>query len=152
MADKLGAGEIIERFVDSLDATWARLMRTWPKDGSIQQVTAGGLAPGQALKTFTGQVTLAAGVTTVALWTVANGKTGLITDVSITTNEGATMLEAQIQAAGTAIFRQLFRDLAPIQMPGIETQPQANQNQAVTLVLPADTGKLVSFTICAVEQ
>lgn len=113
-------------------------------EGSLSptlRASAGGAAIGQTLQQFTGNPTLSTTVTTtVSLFTVPAGKTFYITDVYIGSNVGFVFL-AQIQAAGTPIFFSYCKgDTGPVEMPGIETQPQAASGTAVQLVMSAVTG------------
>lgn len=87
----------------------------------------------------------------VALWTVTAAKTLTFTDLMMSTDSAAQM-DMRLQAAGADIFRQFMRDLAPIQLPGIETQPNASSGQAVTLVIPGTVAaQSVIFTLEAIE-
>lgn len=113
-------------------------------DGSLTptlRASAGGAAIGQTLQQFTGNPALSTTLTTtVSLFTVPAGKTFYVTDIYVSSNSSIAFL-AQIQAAGTAIFFGYCKgDTGPIELPGIETQPQAAAGQAVTLVLGAVTG------------
>lgn len=110
---------------------------TTPAQGSVQRVNAGAAAAGQTLKAFTGKVSLSTTVTTATpLENVTAGKTFYVTDLylSIDTN---TPSDVRLQAAGSDIFRCVVKgDTAPIQMPGIETQPNASSGQAVQILWP----------------
>jgi len=124
----------------------------WPL--YTQRFSAGAGALGQALKTYAGKQALSAvGVTSIPLETVTAGKTFFITDIYIS-HDSALVLDAQITAAGTRIFGGPCKgDTAPIQMPGMETQPSASSGQAVALVLPIAAGPPnVYFYIAGYEQ
>jgi hypothetical protein len=98
------------------------------------RMSAGGASLGQTLQQFTGNPSIASGAT-VNLFTVPAGKTFYVTDIYVGANT-ATQFSVQIQANGTAIFNGFCKgDTGPIDMPGIETQPQAAAGTAVTLVL-----------------
>jgi len=125
-----------------------------PTTGSVQRVNAGFSAPGQTIKNYTGSVATSATVpTTVTLETVTAGKIYVLTDIYISANS-ATQFEARIQAAGTDIFRGWCKgDTSPIEMAGIESQPNASAGQIVTLLLPIITGApLISFFLGGFEQ
>lgn len=120
---------------------------------SVQRVSAGFMAPGQTAKQYVGkQATSTSATTTVTLETVTTGKTFYITDIYFTSDQN-TLLDTRIQAAGVDIFRCAVRDLAPVDMPGMETQPFANSGQSVTVLLP-QTGSVqnVWFNIFGFEQ
>jgi hypothetical protein len=131
----------------------AILMQTDPANGtSSLRVTAGGIAPGQTAKTFTGKVALSGGgATTVSLYTVTTGKTLIITDIYLST-DGAQDIGVQIQAAGTAVFYILCRDSAPCQMPGMDTGPIGTTGQAMTIVFPTSTNSNGFYYVAGVEQ
>ena len=118
---------------------------------STLRVNAGAVAPGQSLKVYAGTVSVATGAT-VALETVAAGKTFYVTDISIGGNT-ATQFLAQIQAAGITIANAYVKgDTAPWVEDGIESQPSASSGQAVTLVLGAAAATISSFNIRGFEQ
>ena len=125
-----------------------------PALGSIGRVTAGGPAPGQAVKNYCGITTLTASPQTITLETVTAGKTYIITDIIATTNDtaaGAFLI--QIQAAGTPIFQSHINATKGIEAVGLETQPTSTTGQLVTLVIPAGTvGKQVAYNIYGVES
>ena len=117
----------------------------------VMRVNAGGPGPGQSNKTFTGNVSIATGAT-VALETVATGKTLYITDISLTSNT-ATPFLVQIQAGGVTIWQGYVKgDTGPIELPGLETQPTASAGQAVTLVAAAAAATTLAFFVGGVEQ
>jgi hypothetical protein len=89
---------------------------------------------------------------TIALWTVTSGKTWILTDLLVTCDASSQVL-FRIQAAGADIFRGLVRDIEPLEMPGMETQPNASSTQAVTIVLNGTSApQEVNWTLEAVEQ
>ena len=104
---------------------------------TTQRITAGGAAQGQALKSYTGKVALSAATTTTqTLETVAPNKTLYLTDLYISHDSNA-VIDVQIRAAAVAIFRAPVKgDTAPLQMPGMETQPQAQAGQSVDIFWP----------------
>jgi hypothetical protein len=119
-----------------------------PSDPGYQVVkqTAGGPAPGQSAKTFTGEIVIpaGAGTTTQALETVTALKTLYLTDISITADT-AQIFRVRIQAGGVDIFRGLCKgDTGPIQFPGIETQPQAAAGSVVNILFVAVAGFLIT--------
>lgn len=110
-----------------------------PLAGSTFRMSAGGPAPGQAIKFYNGKVaTSTSVVTTIALETVPAGKTFYITDLYMT-NDQATLIDVQVQSGGINIFRAACRDIAPIQMAGIESQPSCPSASQVNIVLPITT-------------
>ena len=122
-------------------------------EGSIR-TTAGGPAPNQTQKNYSGLATTSTGsITTITLETVTAGKTYFITDVCLTTDSPSTSsIDARLQAAGADIFRNGLHSLAPIDMAGIETQPTAAGGQVVTLVLPiTPSAQKVWYNIYGVE-
>jgi hypothetical protein len=125
---------------------------------ATQKVNAGFMAAGQTAKSYVGkQATSTSATTTVTLETVTTGKTFYITDVYIGTDSAsgaATTLDTRLQAAGTDIFRAGVHTLAPITLPGIETQLYATSGQVVTLLLPQTSGGVVNvwFLIQGFEQ
>jgi hypothetical protein len=106
-----------------------------------QRITAGGASGGQSLKSYVGKVALSASATTTqALETVAAAKTFYLTDIFIS-HDTAAVIDVQIRAAGVAIFRAPVKgDTAPVQLAGLETQPQAQAGQAVDLFWPITAG------------
>ena len=125
-----------------------------PSPVSVQRVNAGFSAPGQTIKNYTGAMPTSAGAATVVpLETVTAGKIYVITDIFISANS-ANQFEARIQANGTDIFRGWCKgDTSPINLGGIESQPNASAGQSVTLLLPAIAGgPSVSFFIGGFEQ
>lgn len=119
-----------------------------PSDPGYQVVkqTAGGPAPGQSAKTFTGELNLpaGAGTPTQALETVTTGKTLYVTDLSFTADT-AQIFRVRLQANGVDIFRGMCKgDTGPIEFPGIETQPQAASGAVVQCVFVTLAGFLVT--------
>jgi hypothetical protein len=132
----------------------AQITASIPVTGSVQKGTAGAAAPDQTLKQFhaaDGGLSIASGAT-AALYTVTAGKTFYVTDIQITANT-ATQFEAKLQAAGTTQWNSNVKgDTAPIDLPGIETQPQFAGGQAVTLVFPATSATNAWYYIAGYEQ
>lgn len=115
-----------------------------------QRTTAGGPAPGQVAKNYSGTVTLGAGVTTIPLETVTTGRTYFITDTIITSTNSAAIL-AQLTAATIPILQAHINATKGLEAVGIETQPTATTGQAVALVFPAGTGQ-IAYTVLGIEQ
>lgn len=125
-----------------------------PTTASVQRVNAGFSAPGQTIKNYVGSVQASATVpVTVTLETVTAGKIYIITDIYISANS-STPFEARIQSNGTDIFRAWCKgDTSPIEMSGIESQPNASAGQVVTLLIPTIAGApLVAFFLGGMEQ
>ena len=130
------------------------LLTTSPAAASVQRTNAGFSAPGQTIKNYTGSIASSASVSTsVPLETVTSGKIYIITDIYISANS-SNQFEARIQANGTDIFRGWCKgDTSPINLGGIESQPNASSGQSVALLIPAVTGApLISFFIGGMEQ
>lgn len=109
-----------------------------PVVGSIWKVNAGFMAPGQTAKQYIARniATLTTGAVTVALETVTAGKTFYITDIFVTSDAAQTNnVEVRIQAGGVDIWATSVHSLAPIDAPGIETQPFGTSGQVVQAVL-----------------
>lgn len=141
-----------ERVLDNLDGTITPYVA--PNLGAVFRSNAGGPAPGQSNKTYTGkQATSATVATTITLETVAAGKTLYITDIYVSYDDAAPH-DTRLQAGGVDIFRCVPKgDTAPIQMPGIETQPSASAGQVVTILLPIIVGAPnFYFYVAGVEQ
>lgn len=135
--------------VDKGDGTSA--LEISPLQGGVIRTNAGGPAPGQANKVYSGTISIATGAT-VALETVAAGKTFYVTDIYIGANT-ATQFLVQIQAAAVGVFFAYCKgDTGPVQMPGIETQPTGSAGQAITLVFAAAAATTASWFIAGVEQ
>lgn len=124
---------------------------------SVQKVSAGGAAQGQSLKQFTGKIALLnPGPTLQALYTVTAGKTFYVTDLFVSHDSNA-VVELHLQTSGGVDgFRAPVKgDTAPLQMPGIETQPQFAAGQAVQLrwetTVPAATPNAYFF-VAGFEQ
>lgn len=117
---------------------------------SVQRISAGAIAPGQTLKTISGQVSINAGAT-VTINTVTTGKTFYITDISIST-DNTVPTDVNIRAGGLTIFRAFVQNTAPIDALGIESQPNGTSGQVVDMVLPTAVGKNVNYFISGFEQ
>jgi hypothetical protein len=142
---------------DNGDGTYSRVVDEIPDSAntSVERVSAGFMAPGQTAKQFTGMQALAAGATSITLYTVSTGKTFYITDINVVTDypNGTGTLDCQVQAAGTSIFRTGVHNLVPAEMPGMETQPNAASATAVTLNIgAASTSYHVWWFISGFEQ
>lgn len=124
------------------------------EDGSVNptlRMSAGGASFGQTLQQFTGNPSIATGAT-VALFTVPAGKTFYITDIYVSANT-AVQFSVQIQAAGVPVFQGYAKgDTGPIDMPGIETQPQCGGGTAVSLVLGTAAGTTAAYFISGFVQ
>ena len=135
-------------------ASGGNVLTTLPAPLGVQRMNAGFSAPGQTIKNYTGSVaTSASAATTVPLETVTTGKIYVITDIYISANS-SNQFEARIQANGTDIFRGWCKgDTSPINLAGLESQPNASAGQTVTILLPSVAGApLISFFIGGFEQ
>lgn len=102
---------------------------------AVQRSNAGAKAPGQTLKTFTGQSLLTASTGTIALYTVTTGKSFYITDVMLTSDVASSLnLDVRIQADGVDMLRTSVHSLAPIDFSGIESQPVAASGAVVNIL------------------
>lgn len=138
-----------QRMHDNGDGSFSAT--SWPQNGATTRGTAGFIAPLQTAKSWAGKISIATGAT-IPLETVAPGKILLITDIYIS-SDSATQFESQIQSAGIPIFRaEVKGDTAPVQQPGIESQPFGTSGSLVQLVLAAVATTNVLFTINGVEQ
>lgn len=83
--------------------------------------------------------------TTVALFTVPAGQTFYLTDLYVGANTASPFL-VQVTANGAPIFTGYCKgDTGPIDMPGMETQPQAPGGSQVSIVL----GQVAAATTAA---
>lgn len=121
-------------------------------------VTAGGPSAAQAVFQFTGFVSLNAANAVVPLHTVAAGKTFYVTDIYVSANS-ATQFQVEIQAdsAGNSVYSDIFAgyakgDTGPIELPGIETQPQAGGLAHVRLVLAQASATTAAYFVAGFEQ
>lgn len=122
-----------------------------PTDGSTFRMNAGSTAPGQSLKSFTGTISIASGAT-VALETVATGKTLFITDIYISGNT-ATQFSANVQANAANIVCCFVKgDTGPVQLTGIESQPSAGSGTAVQIVFGTAAATTACWLISGFEQ
>lgn len=120
----------------------------------VERVNAGYVGPGQSSKVYSGTQALSTTVTTtVTLETVPVGKIFFITDISVTSNTGQVFL-AQITAGGVPIFSAYVKgDTGPLELAGIETQPQASAGQVVNLTVSAvGAATAIAYTISGIEQ
>lgn len=126
-----------------------------PATGSTGKQTAGGPAPDQTIKQFSssGGVSIATGAT-VALYTVTAGKTFFLTDIEVTGNAAtAGQVLVQLKAGSTVIWEGYMKtDTQPIEIPGIESQPQAAGGLALSLVIGALSGGSAAYNIGGFEQ
>ena len=120
--------------------------------GAVGRVSAGAGAPGQSLKTFSssGGVSINSGAT-VNVYTTTAGKTLYITDLYISADSAAPIL-VQVKAGATVIFEGYVSTTAPMDMTGIETQPNCGSGVALTIVFPTAAGKNGSYFIGGFEQ
>lgn len=135
-------------------ASGGAVLTTAPTPLSVQRMNAGFSAPGQTIKNYTGSIASSASVAvSVPLETVTTGKIYIITDIYISANT-SNQFEARIQANGTDIFRGWCKgDTSPINLAGLESQPNASAGQSVNLLVPAIAGApFVSFYIGGMEQ
>jgi hypothetical protein len=132
----------------------------WPEvyadNQETQRVSAGFMAIGQVAKQFTGKVALSASATTtVPLYTVTAGKTFYITDMSFISDSpaGTAIVDVAVLQAAVTIFRGAVHQLSPIEMPGMETQPNAPAGSAVSLsVLQAAGPPNLWYFVSGFEQ
>jgi|SRR5579864_2947388 len=126
-----------------------------PVTGAIAKSTAGAGAPDQTLKQFSssGGVSINTGAT-VALYTPTAGKTFYATDIVITGNAStAGQVLCQLKSGSTVIWEGYMKtDTQPIEIPGIETQPQAPGGAALTLVIGTLSGGTAAYFIGGFEQ
>ena len=131
------------------------LTASFPATGSTAKSTAGAGAPDQTLKQFSssGGVSIATGAT-VALYTPTAGKTFFMTDITITGNAGtAGQVLCQVKSGTTVIWEAYMKtDTQPIEIPGIETQPQGPGGAALTLVIGTLAGATAAYYIAGFEQ
>lgn len=124
------------------------------RSNPVERVNSGYVGLGQTAKLYTGTQALSTTVsTTIALETVPVGKIYFVTDISVTSNTAQVFL-LQITAGGVPIFTAYVKgDTGPLELPGLETQPQASAGQAVNLVISSVTAATtVAFTISGIEQ
>lgn len=132
-------------------AVGERALYEWAAQGSTIRTNAGGPAAGQSNKSYTGSTSVATGAT-VALETVAAGKTLYITDITVYANT-ATPFTVAIQAAGVTIWQAYCKgDTGPIQVAGIETQPTGTSGQAIQVVFGTAAATTAAWNIAGVEQ
>lgn len=118
----------------------------------VERVNAGYVGVGQSAKVYTGTQLLTAGPITIPLETVPAGKIFFITDIYISANT-ATQFSVQITAGGVPVFAGFCKgDTGPIQMAGMETQPQASAGQQVNLVLGIASVTTAAYYLGGVEQ
>jgi hypothetical protein len=126
-----------------------------PLTGSVAKSTAGAAAPDQTLKTFSssGGVSIATGAT-VNLYTVSAGKTFYITDIVLTGNATTpTQYLVQIKAGATVIWEGYVKtDTEPIEVPGLETQPQGAGGSQISIVFATASGTTATYYVAGYEQ
>jgi hypothetical protein len=100
------------------------------------RASAGAAAYGQTLYQPTGNPTLSTtAATTVALFTVPAGQTFYLTDLYVGSSSASPFL-VTVAANGTPIFYGYCKgDTGPIDLAGLETQPQAPGGSQVSIVL-----------------
>jgi hypothetical protein len=110
------------------------------------RASAGAAAYGQTLWQEIGNPALSTSAATAAnLFTVPAGQTFYLTDLYVGSNSSSPFL-VQVQAAGTPIFYGYCKgDTGPLDLPGLETQPQAAAGQQVSIVL----GQVAAATTAA---
>jgi hypothetical protein len=129
------------------------------RDGSVQRENCGFIAPGQSAFTIAGIYAIGAGNSlTTPLAQVPVGKVLLITDIYLWYD---TAVQQHVKlTAGTAsgsalpIFASVPKgDTAPIELPGIETQPAVLPGQTLWFVIDTCTAATnVYLTISGIEQ
>lgn len=123
-----------------------------PRDLSVQRENAGYIAPGQSVRRYVGKVPLTAVAQTIPLMTPPAGKTYLITDLYLSTND-VTPVEFSLVVNGVSVlFANVRGDTAPLTENSIETQIDVPQGQALSIVMPADNAKVGYFMIGGIEQ
>src|SRR5579859_2998060 len=126
-----------------------------PATGVTAKSTAGSAAPDQTLQTFSssGGVSVNTGAT-VALFTVPAGKTFFMTDIVVMGNAAtATQFLVQVKQGTTVIFEGFCKtDTAPVEAPGLETQPSAPSGTAVSLVLGTGASTTATYFISGYVQ
>lgn len=126
-----------------------------PVTGATAKSTAGAGAPDQTLKQFSssGGVGIGTGAT-VALYTPTAGKTFFATDIIITGNAAtAGQVLCQLKSGTTVIWEGYMKtDTQPLEIPGLETQPQAPGGAALTLVIGTLSGGTAAYFIGGFEQ
>jgi hypothetical protein len=121
---------------------------------SATRVAPGGLASGQSLKNYSGIITLTAASQTVNLGAVTAGKTYLITDVALSTNDSASgSLLVALQVGIGAVIQAFVSTATPVSMTGIEAQPQGAAGQVIAIIAPAGTaGKQIAYNVLGIEE
>jgi hypothetical protein len=120
----------------------------------VLRMTAGPGAEDQQLF----QITSSGGVDTtnagaLAVHTTTSGRTFYITDISITSdfsNANTKLIQLEI-SGGVVIFEAYTSNTAPVDMPGIESQPQSPSNSILAIKWPAQAGHIAYF-IAGYEQ
>ena len=128
---------------------------SFPVTGATAKSTAGAGAPDQTLKQFSssGGVSINTGAT-VSLYTPTIGKTFYATDIMITGNAAtAGQVLCQLKSGTTVIWEGYMKtDTQPIEIPGLETQPQGPGGAALTLVIGTLSGGSAAYFISGFEQ
>lgn len=123
-------------------------------DEQVLRTTAGPGAEDQQLFQFSsnGGVSLTSGPVT-PIHTTTSGRTFYITDICITVNETAAPQLVQLEiSGGIIVFEGFAMSTLPIDMPGIESQPQVPSNSILAIKWPTDSGKLGTYYIAGYEQ
>lgn len=134
-----------------VSGTATAAITTAPMQGANTRVTAGGPAPGQTQKNYSGTVALSASPTTVALETVTAAKQYLITDIIVTINGSTGQTLTQLQFGATNVVNAHVNTTKGIEMIGLETGPIASAGTVVQLVFAAASGATAAYNVFGVE-
>jgi len=136
--------------VDS-DNVNAERVETTARIGTVARVTAGGPAPGQIAKNYSGTFTLTGATASIPLETVTPGRTYFITDIEITVAGGAGQKLCQVLSGALQIFGAHANTTKGIEMT-LETQPFAVSGAVVTLAISgAVAADVIAFNIYGYE-
>jgi len=134
-----------------IDQVVAERVEETPVMGSIARVTAGGPAPGQIAKNYSGTFTMVGTTASIPLETVTVLRTYFITDIAISVSGAAGQKLCQIMASGVQIFGEHANTTKGIEM-SLETQPFAVAGAVVTLAISgAVANDVIAFNILGYE-
>lgn len=132
-----------------VDPTKAALMMS-PLQAANFRVTAGGPAPGQVQKNYSGTQALSASATTIALETVTALRSYLVTDISATISGSTGQILIQLQVGGINVWQGHVNTTKGIELQ-FETGPIAQAGQIVQLVAAASASSTLAYNIYGVE-
>lgn len=125
---------------------------------AVVKSSAGAAADGQTLRSWTGKsAVLTAGATVNpqvagANYVVPAGSTFYITDLYVSGNT-STQFEVQVTDGSVTQFYGIAKgDTAPIEMPGLETQPSIGPGGTLTLILGTAAATNAYYYIAGYEQ